>query len=418
MGQLTGFSEKLLESAPDAMVITNHAGTIIMINAQTERLFGFRREEIIGKKVEFLIPERYRKVHSHHRDGYIANPKVRGMGVGMELFGKRRDGTEFPVEISLSPVKIADEDSIIVISAIRDISKQVEWKAEIKRLNENLEELVKERTEKLELSLLNEMAARNENARIATENERLYREVQETNSELEQRVAKRTLALETINKELEAFSYSVSHDLRAPLRSIDGFCNKILKEYGHLLDEKGRDYFGRVRNASQKMGQLIDDLLKLSRISRVEMAVEKTNLSELAETIITELKAAFPERKALIDIQPEMIANADRNLMLIALQNLLSNAWKYSRNQPISRIEFGTCLRDNEPVFFVGDNGVGFDMKYVHKLFGAFQRLHGSTEFEGTGIGLATVQRIIQRHHGTIWAESEINKGATFFFTL
>jgi PAS domain S-box-containing protein len=387
----------LLESAPDAMVIIDSSGAIIIINAQTEKLFGFPRNEIIGRKVEFLIPERFHHIHTQHRAGYVENPKVRGMGVGMELFGRHRDGTEFPVEISLSPFRVTDQDELSVIAAIRDITKQVESREVIKKLNENLEHLVQERTAELE---------------------KLNSEVQEMNRELESRVKKRTLELEESNNELESFSYSVSHDLRAPLRSIDGFSNKILKDYGHLMDDQGRDYFSRVINASQKMGHLIDDLLKLSRLSRIEMNITATNLSVLAEQTATELKTSTPERKVDFLIQPGMIAHADHNLMQIALQNLLENAWKYTRNTAEAKIEFSSFRRDNMTIYFIRDNGVGFDMRYVNKLFGAFQRLHSASEFEGTGVGLATVKRIIRRHHGTIWAEAEVNQGAVFYFTL
>jgi len=174
----------------------------------------------------------------------------------------------------------------------------------------------------------------------------------------------------------------------------------------------------RVKNASQRMGVLIDDLLKLSRLSRVEISMETTNLSDMAESIVNDLKASDPERKASFQIQKEMMAKVDRSLVQIALQNLLGNAWKYSKNQPEAKIEFGTFLKDGQTVYFIRDNGVGFDMKYVDKLFGAFQRLHSISEFEGTGIGLATVQRIIRRHQGTIWVDAEINKGATFFFSF
>jgi PAS domain S-box-containing protein len=387
----------LLESAPDAMVITNADGTIIIINAQTEKLFGFTRHEIVGKKVELLIPERFQHNHAQHREGYVENPKVRGMGAGMELFGRRKDGSEFPVEISLSPLKITDQDGLNVIAAIRDITKQVESREVIKKLNENLEILVKERTAELE---------------------KLYREVHDMNKELESRVIKRTLELEESNKELESFSYSVSHDLRAPLRSIDGFSNKILKDYVHLLDDQGKDYFTRVIKASQKMGQLIDDLLKLARLSRVEMNIIATDLSALAESTAQELKAANPDRKVEFVIQPGLSAKADQSLMHIALQNLLGNAWKYTMKKPEAKIEFSSFRQDSKTVYFIRDNGVGFDMRYVNKLFGAFQRLHSPSEFEGTGIGLATVKRIIRRHDGSIWAEGDMNQGAVFYFTL
>ncbi len=400
----------LLESAPDSMVITNGEGVILMVNAQTERIFRYHRSEMIGKKVEILIPRRFHDKHTHHRHDYVENPKVRAMGAGMVLYGRRSDGSEFPVEVSLSPLKL-DDGEFMVISAIRDTSRQKEIEDEIKKINENLELLIQERTKDLEDALMKEKETRLENAK-------LNEELQHANAELEQRVAKRTLELEAINKELEAFSYSVSHDLRAPLRSIDGFSNKLLKDYSSGFDDQAKDYFNRIMNASRKMGILIDDLLKLARLSRVEMRIEKVNLTEIAWGIASELKESNPERNVEFQIMEDMVATADRNLIQIALQNLLGNAWKYSKNKAFTLIEFGIIKNAGEEVYFIKDNGVGFDMRYVDKLFGAFQRLHSVTEFEGTGIGLATVQRIIRRHHGNIWAESEVDAGTTFYFTI
>ncbi len=243
-------------------------------------------------------------------------------------------------------------------------------------------------------------------------------EIRRMNEELEQRVVERTSRLEATNKELEAFSYSISHDLRAPLRGIDGFSNLLLKDYGDKVDGQGKDYLQRVRNATQHMGQLIDELLKLSRITRVEMRREKVNLSGLAATIVDELHGTNPDRHVEFIIQEGLIEEGDPHLLEIALQNLLNNAWKYSRNKQTATIEFGSLVRDNSKVYFVRDNGAGFDMRYVDKLFGAFQRLHSANEFEGTGIGLATVQHIIHRHGGNVWAEGEVNNGATFYFTI
>jgi PAS domain S-box-containing protein len=243
-------------------------------------------------------------------------------------------------------------------------------------------------------------------------------EIKRINAELEQRVHERTFQLETINKELESFSYSVSHDLRSPLRSIDGFSNLLLKNYSNLLDDQGKDYFQRVMKASRRMGLLIDDLMKLSRFTRIEMKRGITNLSSIAESIVEEFKSADPERQINIFIQPGMIANVDSDLIQNALQNLFDNAWKYSKNKADAKIEFGAMEKDGNTVYYVRDNGAGFDMKYVDKLFSAFQRLHSDDEFEGTGIGLATVNRIIHRHGGTIWAEGAVNSGATFYFTL
>jgi PAS domain S-box-containing protein len=224
--------------------------------------------------------------------------------------------------------------------------------------------------------------------------------------------------LEQVNKELEAFSYSVSHDLRAPLRSIDGFSQALLEDYEDKLDEQGKDYLRRVRAATQRMSQLIDDLLNLSRISRTEMHYEEVNLTAIAKAIAAELQKTQPERQVEFVIGENIVARGDSHLLSIVLDNLLRNAWKFTSKHLHARIEFGTIQQDGRLVYYVRDNGAGFDMNYANKLFTPFQRLHKSTEFEGTGIGLATVQRIIHRHGGSVWAEGEVEKGATFYFTL
>jgi len=234
---------------------------------------------------------------------------------------------------------------------------------------------------------------------------------------LEQQVAKRTQELESINRELEAFSYSVSHDLRAPLRSIDGFSQVLLEDYRELLDETGQDYLQRVRRASQRMGILIDELLQLSRIGRGELKITTCNLSELAARTVTHLREQYPQRQVKTLIAPEMKIQGDATLIGIMLDNLIGNAWKYSSNNPQAEIEFGSKVSDGQRVYHIRDNGCGFDKRYADKLFGAFQRLHGS-EYEGTGIGLATAQRIIHRLGGDIWADAELNKGAIFYFIL
>lgn len=224
--------------------------------------------------------------------------------------------------------------------------------------------------------------------------------------------------LEAANQELEAFSYSVSHDLRAPLRSIDGFSRALLEEYNDKLEEQGRDYLQRISAASQRMAQLVDDLLDLSRVTRSEMSRERVNLSLLVQTIAEDLRKTQPERKVEFVITPGLVSDGDMRLLRIALENLLDNAWKFTSRHPSASIEFGAIQQGDKTPFFVRDNGAGFDMAYAGKLFGAFQRLHGMSEFPGTGIGLATVQRIIHRHGGQIWAEGKMEEGATFYFTL
>ncbi len=235
---------------------------------------------------------------------------------------------------------------------------------------------------------------------------------------LNQDLLERAAALETANKELEAFSYSVSHDLRAPLRSIDGFSQAIIEDYEDEIDERGKDYLRRVRSAAQHMAHLIDDMLNLSRVTRNEMVLQEIDLSGMAKDIAENLRGLQPERKVEFIIQPDIMVRGDEHLLRIALENLFNNAWKYTSKHLTARIEFGLRTFEQKQVCFVKDDGAGFDMKYAQKLFGAFQRMHTAEEFPGTGVGLATVQRIIHRHGGKIWAESEVEKGATFYFSI
>ena len=356
----------LLDSAPDAIVITDREGRIIFVNGQTERLFGYRRTDMIDRRVEMLLPERYRTNHLRHRDGYVGDPKPRPMGAGMDLYGVRRDGTEFPVAISLSSTET--EQGLAVFADIRDVTDQRAAERKLQELNERL-------------------------ARDNTE-------------------------LETLNKELESFSYSVSHDLRAPLRAVDGFSQALLEDAGDKLDQTGRQHLTRVRAAAQRMGMLIDDLLKLARVTRTELNVEPVDLSAVARSVAEELQQTTPSREAEIEVAPDLHTEGDPRLLRVALENLLGNAFKFTAGRTPAHITFGQEQVDGAPAYFVRDNGVGFDMAYAGKLFGAFQRLHDARDFAGTGIGLATVQRIIHKHGGRIWAESQPDKGATFRFTL
>jgi len=254
---------------------------------------------------------------------------------------------------------------------------------------------------------------------IAIQQASLLEQVQQHAQELEARVTERTRELTATNKELESFSYSVSHDLRAPLRAITGFSQALQEDYGSDLDDTGKHYLDRIRNATDNMSNLIDSLLKLSRLTRSMYKREKVNLSHLIEELAEEQKQANPDREIVFEIQPDVIAVCDKNMLRVMLSNLLSNAVKYSRNEPVSIIRFGARHdKNSKETYFVSDNGVGFDMRYADKLFGAFQRLHSSDSFEGAGIGLATVQRIINRHGGRIWAEAAPDEGATFYFVL
>lgn len=356
----------LLESAPDAMVVVDQQGVIQLVNTQTERMFGYDRVELVGQAIELLVPKRFRKKHAKHRFGYYNEHPVRPMGIGLDLFGLRKNNTEFPVEISLSPLET--EDGLLVSAAIRDV----------------------------------------------TQRRRMEEDVQKLNEDLKQRAAQ----LEAANKELEAFSYSVSHDLRAPLRSIDGFSHVVLEDYGEQLPADARGYLERVRAAAQRMAVLIDDLLNLSRVTRTALQPRFINLSKMAEEIVQGLRESHPDQQVDFSFTPDLMVEADPHLIHIVLENLLSNAWKFSSKQERARIEFGQKHHAKERTFYVSDNGVGFDMAYADKLFGVFQRLHSISEFPGTGVGLATVQRIISIHGGRIWAESAEGKGATFYFTV
>lgn len=366
----------LLEALRDAVLIINTRGEIVMANSQAECLFAYKDGALTGKEVEVLVPQSDATVDIQLRKEDFETPTILSTIAPLNMQARRRDGSTFPVEISLSPVDTGQGK--MACAVIRDVTDQ-------KQASDLLEQRAQQYSQ--------------------------------LNQQLEARVAKRTAKLEATMEELEAFAYSVSHDLRAPLRAIDGFSRILLTDQSEQLDSTGREHLDRIRAATMRMGTLIDQLLTLSRISRRPLKRKRVDLSEMASAIINELEADQPERQVEWKIQPNLIAQADPGLMRSVLYNLLGNAWKFTATTDNPYIEFG-CNMDDGPQFFVRDNGVGFDMAYASKLFGAFQRLHSASDFPGTGIGLATVKRIINRHNGTIYAQAAEGKGATLYFTL
>ncbi|MFL6210411.1 MAG: PAS domain S-box protein [Pyrinomonadaceae bacterium] len=609
---------QLIEGAPNGMVMVDGTGKLVLINAQIEKTFGYNRAELLGQPIEMLVPARFHAHHPAYRDSFITNPTARPMGAGRDLYGLRKDGSEFPVEIGLNPLQT--EQGTMVLGTVVDITERKRAEETLRRSQAQLagvigsamdaiisvdeeqrivlfnqaaermflypaeeamgqpldrfipkrfrpthrghiedfgrthvtkrtmgslgaifglradgeefpieasisqlesegrkfytvilrditerkhaEEALKEQARILDLApvLIRDLSGRiifwnsgseqmygwssaeavgkvthvllktefprpleeikarlfayghwegelihirRDGARIVvashwvihkneldeprailevnndiTERKQAEEEVRRLNEELEQRVAERTAQLEAANKELEAFSYSVSHDLRAPLRHINGFSQALLEDYADKLDADGRSYLQEVRSASQEMAQLIDDVLQLARVTRSEMRREVVNLSELAQSVVAELQKREPGHTVTVQIEDGLLAHGDKRLLRIMLVNLLGNAWKFTAKQAQPEIVFGHEQQDGETAFFVRDNGAGFDMTYADKLFGAFQRLHTVAEFEGTGIGLATVQRILNRHGGRVWAVGAVNQGATFYFTL
>lgn len=548
----------IVEAMPNAIVVVDQAGEILLVNAQGEELFGYDREELIGRPVDLLVPVRSRHDHAGYRADFTADLHAKKMGKGRSLHALRKDGEEVPVEIGLSPIQ--HEEGLLILASVVDITERkhllaqekaaraqaeqtsrrftflaeagatlnashdfakmlrkvtrlsipqiADWcviytVAEIEQIDRpivlhrdsdkiaslqqiygrflphkdsnyatskvmrtglpefypqitddflaraarNEEHLAllqqvgfhsaivvpikiqdqvmgtitlalataERRYDSEDLAMAIELAAR---VSTAVENARLYQQTKQLNVELEARVRQRTAQLEAANKELEAFAYSVSHDLRAPLRAMDGFSRILLEDFDDEMAAGAAFYLQRIRHNAQQMGELIDDLLNFSRLSRQALHKESVRPTDIVRTVAAQLQPEENGRDVTITIEDMPPCQADPKLLAQVFTNLLSNALKYMRDQDTPCVVVGAKEQDGNTVYYVQDNGIGFDPKYADKVFGVFQRLHRAEQYEGTGVGLAIVQRIIHRHGGKIWVEAAVDEGATFYFTL
>lgn len=359
---------RILDQSSNEIYVFDAASLhFVQVNIGAQHNIGYTRDEL-----ENMTPVDIKPAYTEEKFRDIIQPLIEGKkdSLYIETVHQRKDGSDYPVDIRLQ--YFSKENPPVFVAIIQDISERKEVEHKLRDYQEHLEEMVEERTNELQIA----------------------------------------------NRELESFCYSVSHDLRAPLRSIDGFSQALVEDYKDKLDDLARDYLDRVRGSSQRMGELIDDLLNLSRVVRAEMKVSPVNLSGIAENIENRLREYDADRTVEFVIQEDMNTKGDERLLMAMLENLLGNAWKFTEKKQDARIEFGCKVTDKGKIFYVRDNGAGFDSAYVHKLFEPFQRLHSTQEFQGSGIGLATVNRIIRRHGGEVWAEGEVDKGATIYFML
>jgi len=359
---------KLALDAHAIVGITNERGKLTYVNDKFCDLTGYQRAELLGKNYSIL------KSAQHNNDFFETLWQTISMGNIWhgEIQNARKDGSDYWVETTIVPFINKQAEPYQYVGIQTDITERKKVTHELEEYQEHLEEKVEERTHKLKIA----------------------------------------------NSELESFCYSISHDLRAPLRSIDGFSQALLEDYSGNLDEQARSYLNRVCASSQRMGELIDDLLELSKVVRSDMKKSNVNLSLLATRVFEQLTEREPEHKVGFSCASRSIVSGDERLILVMFENLIGNAWKFTARTENAKIEFGVEHKDQGDVYFVRDNGAGFDEKYKHKMFEPFQRLHSNEEFEGSGIGLATVQRIVRRHGGEVWAESAPDSGAIIFFTF
>jgi len=357
-----------VESAPTAMVMIDRKGLIVLVNAETESMFGYKRSALLEQPVEILIPARFSSNHPAMRTGFFEKPSARAMGSARDLYARRSDGSEFPVEIGLNPVDAPDGP--FVLAAIADIT----WRKQAENT------------------------------------------LRSTNEELERRVAERTDQLQEANRDLEAFTYTVSHDLKAPLRGIDGYSQLLVEDYGGKLGSEGQMFVERIRRGVSQMGELIADLLNYSRMERRTMEPQALAIVQLVDKVLEDHQDEIESHGVEVRCQLEPVTlRVDREGMAVVFRNLIGNAIKFTRDRPKPLIEVGSRVDTEHCLLWVRDNGVGFDMQYHDRIFGIFQRLHRAEDYPGTGVGLALVAKAVQRMGGRVWAESRPGEGATFF---